>query len=178
MAAFGAQFALRHARLPAPFDSGYDQHVARSWLLWLFSGLCTLGCGPDQPNCTGPHPDFQVKLQLHDRPFPADTVVHVTYGGSGTEDYSLQDQKTNHEVVFCQAANLDCTQVDASVAAAGASAVEDSGVQAICCALWTGGYATLEVRAAGLMTTTYPLTRHDHECTVYQTIVLDSPDGG
>jgi hypothetical protein len=152
--------------------------VARSWLFWLFSGLCTLGCGPDQGDCTGPHPDFRVELQLHDRPFPADTVVHVTYGGSGTEDYSLQNPDAIHDVVFCHTANLDCTQGDASTAAAGSSGVDDSGVQAICCELWTGGYATLEVRATGLVTTSYPLTPHEHVCTINQTLELDTPDGG
>jgi hypothetical protein len=102
----------------------------------------------------------------------------VTYGGSGTEDYSLQNQSAIHEVVFCRTASQDCAPVDASVAAAGGSGADDSSVQAICCDLWTGGNATLEVRATGLVTTSYPLTPHDHECTTSQTFVLDSPDGG
>jgi hypothetical protein len=155
--------------------------VARRWLFWLFSGLCTLSCGPDQAECSGPHADFRVELRLRNRPLPPDTVVHVTYGGSGTEDYSLQDQGTSHEVVFCYATAGDCNQVDASapsMAAAGSSATDDGEVQAICCSLWTGGYATLEVRATGLATTSYDLTPREHACTVNQTFVLDSPDGG
>ncbi len=51
-------------------------------------------------------------------------------------------------------------------------------MQALCCELWTGGFAKLEVRATGLTTTSYDLAPRDHVCTVTETIVLDSPDGG
>jgi hypothetical protein len=154
--------------------------VARLWLWLLISGLCTMGCGPDHQECTGPHADFKVTLKLRDRPLPADTVVHVTYGGSGMEDYSPQEQGATHEVVFCHPGNADCTvELDAgSVASAGASGSDDSGVPALCCELWTGGFAKLEVRATGLTTMMYELAPREHECTVTQTIVLDSPDGG
>ena len=120
-------------------------------------------------------------LRLRDRPLPADTIVHVTYGGSGTEDYSLADRSAKHEIVFCHPSDsVDCsTETDAAslLSAAGAPG-DESGVQALCCELYTGGFAKLEVSATGLTTTTYELTPREHVCTVTQTIVLDSPDGG
>jgi len=155
--------------------------VARPWLWLLISGLCTMGCGPDRPECTSPHADFVVTLELRDRPLSADTVVHVTYGGSGMEDYSLQEEGATHEVVFCRPASRDggLSELDAaSTAAAGAPGSDDSGVDALNCQLWTGGFAKLEVRATGLTTMTYELAPREHVCTLSQTIVLDSPDGG
>jgi hypothetical protein len=154
--------------------------VARPWLWLMLSGLSTLGCGPDRRECTGPHPDFVVTLRLGDRSLPPDTVVHVTYGGSGTESYALDEHGATHEVVFCKPANLDggLLALDAATTAeAGASGADDS-VDELRCELWTGGFATLQVTASGLSGTTYNLAPREHECTVTQAIVLDSPDGG
>jgi hypothetical protein len=153
--------------------------VARLWLWLLISGLCTMGCGPDRRECTGPHADFVVLLKLRDRPLPADTVVHVTYGGSGMENYALAQPDATHEVVFCHSASLDGgVELDAaSTAAAGASG-DDDGVQALRCELWTGGFAKLEARSASFSAMTYDLSPRERQCTVTQTIVLDSPDGG
>ena len=154
--------------------------MARPWLWLLISGLCTLSCGPDRPECTGPHADFVVLLRLRDRPLAADTVVHVTYGGSGMEDYVLAAQDATHEVVFCHAASLDGgVELDATaMAAAGAPGNDASEVEALSCQLWTGGFAKLEVRSASFTPMTYDLSPREHQCTVSQTIVLDSPDGG
>ncbi len=152
--------------------------MARRWLWLLISGLCTMGCGPDRRECTGPHADFIVQLELRDRPLSADTVVHVTYGGSGMEDYSLQEQGATHEVVFCRPASRDGGVAELDAGAAGASGNDDGSVDALHCELWTGGFAKLEVRSAGLATMTYELAPREHLCTLTQTIVLDSPDGG
>ena len=154
--------------------------VARPWLWLLISGLCTLGCGPDRQECTGPHADFVVMLRLRDRPLPSDTVVHVTYGGSGMEDYILAQPHAAHEVVFCDVAGLDGgVELDASSqGAAGAPDSDGGGVEALRCQLWTGGFAKLEARSADFAAMTYDLSPREHQCTVTQTIVLDSPDGG
>jgi hypothetical protein len=154
--------------------------VARPRLWLMISGLCALGCGPNRADCTAPHADFLIELELRDKPLPSDTVVHVTYGGSGMEDYSLAEQNTTHEVVFCHPRTPDgCAALDAGPpGAAGAPGADDSGVAALCCELWTGGFAKVEVSASGLATMTYNLAPLEHECTVSKTIVLDSPDGG
>ena len=155
--------------------------MAGRWLMLLISGLWVLGCGPDRRECTGPHADFSVTLELRDRPLAADTVVHVTYGGSGTEEYSLQEASAKHEVVFCRSSSRDggAADIDASsTAAAGASGTDDSPVEALHCDLWTGGFAKLEVRSAAFTTVSHDLTPRDHACTVSELIVLDSPDGG
>jgi hypothetical protein len=146
----------------------------------MISGLCTLGCGPDRAECTGSHADFSVTLKLRDGPLPPDTVVHVTYGGSGMEDYSPQEQGATHEVVFCRPRTLDGgVEPDAAESgAAGTSGAEENGVDELKCDLWTGGFATLQVRTTGLTTMIYKLTPREHVCTVTQTIVLDSPDAG
>ena len=140
--------------------------LACSWLL---------GCGPDRPKCTGPHPDFRVVLKLSDRPLPADAVVRVTYGGSGMENYVLASP-TVPEVVFCSPAGADGGAIDLS--AAGASGADDSPVEELQCQLWTGGFASLSVTGTGLDGMSHDLTPKDDQCTVTQTIVLDSPDGG
>lgn len=155
--------------------------MVRRWLWLLLSGLGALGCGPDRHECTGPHADFIVTLKLRDRPLSTDTVVHVTYGGSGMEDYSLQESGATHEVVFCRPLGADGTQLmlDAGTdAAAGASGRNEAEVDQLSCELWTAGFAKLEVRSAAFATMTYELTPRDRPCTVSETIVLDSPDGG
>ena len=154
--------------------------MTRAWSLLLFTGLATLACGPDRKNdCNGQHPDFHVWLELKSGRLSDDTVVHVTYGGSGMEQYSPIEQGIVHEVVFCTPERSDggAAFLDAS-ASAGASNSDESGIDKIECQLWTGGYAKLEVRTDGLAPVTYELTPRDRTCTVTQTFVLDSPDAG
>ena len=158
--------------------------MLRPWLWLLISGLLTAGCGPDRRECTGKLPSFVVELKLRDRPLSPDTLVHVTYGGSGKEDYRLAEQGVTHEVVFCHpgvaaqgTSSPQCKyDLDAGLGAAGAPG--DDSVQSVCCELWTGGFAKLEVSATGLSTMSYDLSPREHECTVAKGIVLDSPDGG
>ena len=144
-------------------------------------GLTLLGCGPDRPKCTGSNPDFKITIKLSDRELPEDTVVHVTYGGTGKEDYVLAAPGVP-EVVFCTPADGNGRPIDSSpmVEAAGASDTSNEAVpvRELACTLWTGGYAKLRVSGTGLdADTSYPLTPTD-ACVVTRTIVLDSPDGG
>lgn len=123
------------------------------------------------------------------RRLPADTLVRVTYGGSGKEQYRLSEPNAIHEVVFCRPANaqgepLPSEPIEAGVGAAGDDAgappMSDAadGVEALYCELWTGGFTELEASASGLATMRYQLRPESRECTVRQTITLDSPDGG
>lgn len=146
-----------------------------------------LGCGPDRPKCTGSNADFVVTLKLSDRALPSDTVVHVTYGGTGTEDYVLA-QPTTPEVVFCYPADENGTQLQmpsseqagaAGEGGAANAATEELPVYELVCSLWTGGYSKLQVSGTGLTAdTSYELAPKDNMCVVKRTIVLDSPDGG
>jgi hypothetical protein len=152
------------------------------------ASLVLLGCGPDHRRCSGPpQPDFVVLLKLSDRPLPPDTVVRVTYAGSGTESYDLASPSNDPEVVFCSPATADCSALDqvsgppgalGAAGAAGASSEDAPPTEALSCELWTGGFATLKVEGTGLNDTIYDLTPDDNMCTVSQCIVLDSPDGG
>jgi hypothetical protein len=146
------------------------------------ASLLLPGCGPDHRRCSGPpQPDFVVLLKLSDRPLPPDTVVKVTYAGSGTESYNLASPSSNQEVVFCSPATADCsapTDVSSAAGAAGASNDDAPPTEALRCELWTGGFATLNVEGTGLNDTSYDLTPDDSMCTVSHCIVLDSPDGG
>ncbi len=153
--------------------------MTRAWHWLMFTGLLTLSCGPDSRDCSAQKADFYLTLELKDRPLSADTVIHVTYGGSGMEDYSPSELGVVHEVVFCTPEHADggLDLVDAS-AEAGASGSEESGIDKIVCQLWTGGYAKIEVTTSGLEPVTYGLTPREHSCTVTQTLVLDSPDAG
>ncbi len=146
-------------------------------------GLVLVSCGPDRPKCTGSNPDFKVTLKLSDRPLPEDTVVHVLYGGSGTEDYVLAAPSTP-EVVFCnpedENGNVLDRSADGAAGAAGAagSPGDEQPVAELGCQLWTGGYTKLHVSGTGLDSDTfYPLEPTD-ACFVVRTILLDSPDGG
>ncbi|MEO8906162.1 MAG: hypothetical protein ABI627_31960 [Polyangiaceae bacterium] len=150
------------------------------------AGMVLLSCGPDRPKCTGSNPDFIVTLKLSDRALPNDIVVHVQYGGAGTEDYVLA-APTTPEVVFCFPADENGKRIDRSSTAgeggeagsAGAvgSPNEEQPVPEIVCSLWTGGYTTFQANGTGLDDTSHALSPTD-ACIVKQTIVLDSPDGG
>ncbi len=156
--------------------------MTRAWPWLMLTGLLSLGCGPDSRDCTQQGPDFNVTLELmNGRSLSADTVVHVTYGGSGMEDYSPSEHGVTHEVVFCTPEHadggLDLLDASAEGGAAGASGADESGIERIACQLWTGGSATLEVTTNGL-DVTYALTPREHACTVTQTFVVDSADAG
>jgi hypothetical protein len=153
----------------------------------MLAGVVLLGCGPDRPKCTGSNADFIVTLKLSDRALPSDTVVHVLYGGTGTEDYVLA-QPTTPEVVFCYPADQSGKQIEmpasgeaGAAGAAGAAGITggDIPVYQLVCSLWTGGYSKLSVSGTGLSAdTSYELAPSDSTCVVKRTIVLDSPDGG
>jgi len=146
------------------------------------ASLLLPGCGPDHRRCSGPpQADFVVLLKLSDRPLPPDTVVKVTYAGSGTESYDLASPNKYPEVVFCAPASAECSasaDVSGAAGAAGASGEDMPPTQALRCELWTGGFATLKVLGTGLNDPSYALTPKSNTCTVSQCIVLDSPDGG
>ena len=152
------------------------RHVAP----WTLACLLLLSCGPDRRPCSGTHPNFVVVLKLAARSLPADTTVHVTYGGSGTEDYDLAGTNPRHEVLFCSAKNAAGVTVDASLAPADASSGDGDPalVAELSCELWTGGFTTLEVRGTGFATMIYKLTPEASKCTVSREIVIDSPDAG
>jgi hypothetical protein len=152
--------------------------VLRSIALLSFASVLMISCGPDHRHCSGPHPDFVVVLELSDRPLPSDTVVHVTYAGSGTEDYVLAAPSSDPEVVFCYPSSADGGVLIDNGGAAGASGDDASSVQALRCELWTGGFSELTVHASGVPDTSYDLSPDDSQCTVSQVIVLDSPDAG
>jgi hypothetical protein len=150
--------------------------VLRHAALVTFGWLLLTGCGPDKPQCSGPHPDFNVVVKFANRPLPADTIVHVTYGGSGMEDYDLA-APGNQEVLFCQVADADGNPLDASAPMEGAAGEgNNEPVQALACALWTGGYTKVEVRSATVAPKAYDLSPRDRVCTVEEVILLDPPD--
>lgn len=146
--------------------------------LGTFACLLATACGPDKPRCTGAHPDFKVVVKFANRPLPPDTVVVVTYGGSGMEEYKLA-APGKQEVVFCLIADADGQVIDASAPTEGAAGEGNSEpVAALACQLWTGGYSKLEVRSASVAPTIYPLSPREHVCTVEEVIWLDPPDAG
>ncbi len=163
-------------------ESGHGKRRAGLFLLAaIVSGGVPFGCGPDSRRCSGPHPDFVVVLELTARPLPVDTVVHVTYGGSGMEEYDLAHPRRDPEVVFCSRAGADggaAAENSGSAGASGASGEGADSVEALRCELWTGGFASLRVRGTGLSDEHYDLSPNDDQCTIRRTIVLDSPDAG
>ncbi len=147
--------------------------------------LLLWSCGPDSRTCSGPN--FRVTLKLTAGPLPADTVVHVTYAGSGMENFRLSDQRAPHKVAFCQVLDEDGAPLDApasevtgTAGAAGAGADSGDGAQgvaAIYCELWTAGFTELKVSGTGFATVKYDLAPKEGLCTVDEpSLVLDSPD--
>ncbi len=152
--------------------------MLRDAALALAGCLLLIGCGPNKPECAQPHADFQVLIKFANRALPPDTVVHVTYGGSGTEDYRLADPG-HQEVVFCEPADAEGNELDASSAVEGSAGEGNSApVLALSCALWTGGYSKVEVSGTGVTTTTRDLSPREHVCTLQDEILLDPPDAG
>lgn len=130
-----------------------------------------IACGPDKRQCTRSQTSFTVVLQLPGQPLPDDMVVHVMYGGTSVEEYSLNERSVDHEVVFCKpldekGAELD---LDASLPAT---------AYAVSCDLWTGGYTSVQVLATGIAPTEYSLLPQEDGCTVLRKIELDAADGG
>ncbi|HYP74967.1 MAG TPA: hypothetical protein VER12_03390 [Polyangiaceae bacterium] len=153
--------------------------------------LLLWSCGPDKAvTCSGEDPTFELVIRLTARPLPADTVVRVTYGGSGKEDFRLSDPDARHEVTFCKIADdagapLDGSSSDAiaqagAAGAAGAAAYsgDSNGVAALYCELWTGGFTELHISGSGFSAMDYELVRKKDQCTLRKEIVLDSPDAG
>lgn len=168
--------------------------------------LLLYSCGPDSRRCSGQDPEFVIVLKLTNRPLPPDTVVHVTYAGSGAEDFRLSDPKALTEVTFCRIADksgeplkpsatesMGGTSADGAAGAAGASDTASAsgasgapgtenpaeGVEALYCTFYTGGFAQITVSGTGFETAKFDLAPKDGECTVYEpTFVLDSPDAG
>jgi len=171
--------------------------------------LLLWSCGPDSRNkCSGQDPDFQVLLKLAGRPLPADTVVHITYGGSATEEFRLSDRNARHEVAFCQVADEGGAPLDASAAqsmgtagaagsadaggdagaagAAGAAGIAGAGgsvdppevVPALFCKFWTSGFTQIKVSGTGFATVEYELAPKGGLCTVEKEYTLDAPDAG
>jgi len=150
------------------------RHAALGTLGWLFFS----GCGPDKPRCSGPHADFSVVVKFANKPLPPDTIVHVTYGGSGMEEYNLA-APGNQEVVFCRVADADGIPLDASAPSQGAAGEGNAEpVQSLACDLWTGGYSKVEVLSAGVAPMVHNLSPREHECTVKELILLDAADAG
>lgn len=152
-----------------------------SLLLW--------SCASDghATTCSGQDPDFIAVLRLAAAPLPADTLVHVIYAGSASEDFMLSRPNLRHEVLFCQIADEQGVPLDpsaqesaAAAGAAGASAdsgASASGAQSLYCKLWTKGFATLIVSGSsgGFISKQYELAPKDGVCTVTKEFVLDAP---
>ena len=149
--------------------------------LLALAALSFGACGPDKPDCTAPVPAFHVELTLQAGPLSPDTVVDVKYGGTGSDQYSLAEPQANHKVIFCTPSKRDCQPLDVAgeeAGAAGERASGPSGVESLCCDLWTAGATTLTVHATGLDSMDHRLYPRGGVCTVTRTIVLDGPDAG
>lgn len=171
-------------------------------LIWLsLLALLLWSCGPDnEQSCSGAEPAFKVVLRLMARPLPADTVMRVSYAGSGMEEFRLSAPNAQHAVTFCQVADENGAPLDGSTAevtgatgaagaagatgapgaagAAGAATDTDQPgvVAALYCELYTAGYTELKISGSGFASRTIQLAPKDKLCTVTSNLVLDAPD--
>jgi hypothetical protein len=155
----------------------------------VFSLLFLTSCKdepPVPPDCGGPDFDVIVTTALEDARLPADTVVHVTYGGKLTEEHGIEAGE-RHDNVFCDQTDRYGSPVSTGgqgvsqtvgPAGQGGAGSGSSEVEALRCRLWTDGPATVRV-----MTSLYPTAEEDLRstagaCTVSAKIEIGPSDGG
>jgi len=152
-----------------------------------------LGCAPDASpqRCEG-KADFVVSLTSPTDTFPSDTQIEVAFGGGSTEAYKLTGVN-DPEVLFCETTSAPGLEggaggaggaswaaggwshggVPASITG-GASSAGDR-IHAITCEVWSGGPATITIRAASWHTTR-DLKADPEQCTLSKNIVLGEPE--
>lgn len=110
----------------------------------LFGALTlAVACSSDDdkdPVQCKPTPAFDLTVRAVAGSVPADTLIHVKYGG-GNETYKVNSGNPDEKVVLCE--NLE----------------DDAGaVSAIHCKVWTQSTATVTVTTAS-----FPTVKHDYD---------------
>ena len=163
--------------------------MRRAILLTLLFSMSCKDEPPVPPGCGGPDFDVLVKTTLEDVPLPADTVVHVTYGGGLIEEHGIE-RGARHDNVFCDQTDRHGNPVSAAgqggqgvsetvgPAGEGGAGGVGSGPEALRCRLWTDGPAMVKV-----MTSVYPTVETNLRgargvCTVPAEVEIGPSDGG
>jgi len=161
-------------------------------LIALVVAIAALGCddeGGAQP-CEG-QADFVVTLSAYLGPLPKHTLVEVTFGGGSKESYS-PSLPSDHEVLFCETNSEPtggmggATHTGAGAWAAGGDAMDagaggtggarsERPIRHITCEIWSGGPATISIRANGLLATR-DLEPDSEICSRSESIVLGEPN--
>jgi hypothetical protein len=157
-------------------------------LIALVVAIAALGCDDEggAQGCEG-QADFVVTLTAHFGPLPTHTLVEVTFGGGSKESYS-PGFPNDHEVLFCEinsapsggmggAAHTGAGGVgDAMDGGAGGTsgANLDRPIRRIVCEIWSGGPATISIRANGLLATR-DLEPDSEICSRSESVVLGDP---
>jgi hypothetical protein len=167
--------------------------IAFAWVVVL------LACSPatNAKHCQGVA-DFQLTLRSPAGTFPVDTAITVTFGGGSEETYWLS-APNDPEVLFCETitepgngSNEGGAGASSSDGGAGGTsgswharggATQTGGVNggsvkaitAIQCEIWSGGPATVSIRA-GSWHTTRDLKPDDKQCSLTESVVLGEPD--
>ncbi|HET9932123.1 MAG TPA: hypothetical protein VFQ35_15575 [Polyangiaceae bacterium] len=146
----------------------------------LFATACLVCCGPDskpRQQCAG-KPDFVVTVSAPPGLLPEDTTVLVTFGGDGHESYR-PNAHNERQVLFCEPTRMpggggeggSTSADDQELAGAGGASNPVATISAITCELWTGGPASIRVRA-GELEVEQTLTPKAETCTVWTSLVL------
>lgn len=160
----------------------------------LIAATVLLGCAPEASpqRCEG-KADFVVSLTSPTDTFPSDTQVEVAFGGGSIEAYKLTGVN-DPEVLFCEitpkpgpggneggasgsawaAGGWSHGGAPASMTG-GASSTGGRALHSITCEVWSGGPATITIRAASWHTTR-ELKADPEQCTLSKTIVLGEPE--
>lgn len=174
------------------------QGSMRRLCLALFSGVALLACNPANgaKHCEGVA-DFTLTLSSPTHSFPADTKIQVTFGGGSEETYSL-DAPNDPEVLFCETTPAPGTGSNeggansgeagaggsassnwhghgGALSSGGAMGASSKAISAIHCEIWSGGPATVSIRA-GAWHTTRDLKPDAERCSRDETIVLGEPE--
>jgi hypothetical protein len=161
--------------------------------------LALLACSPatNAKHCEGVA-DFQLVLRSPAGIFPPDTAITVTFGGGSEETYWLY-APNDPEVLFCETTTepgtgsneggAGASSSDAgaggtsaswharggAAATGGTSSGSPKAITAIQCEIWSGGPATVSIRA-GSWHTTRDLKPDDKQCSLTESVVLGEPD--
>ncbi|HWA71069.1 MAG TPA: hypothetical protein VG937_01975 [Polyangiaceae bacterium] len=172
--------------------------MRRLWIA-LTSVVALLACNPatNAKHCEGVA-DFQLTLSSPTHTFPADTAITVTFGGGSEETFRLS-ASNDPEVLFCEitpasvgneggAGGASSSDAGAGGSASanwharggatptgGVSSSDPKAISTIQCEIWSGGPATVSIRA-GSWHTTRDLKPDAERCSLSESVVLGEPD--
>lgn len=160
--------------MPSPLRRPLRPTVSR--LLLTLGAALAAGCDasttPEPGACPPPRPAFSLTIRAVDgRELAQDTTIDVSYGGSGREQFSLSQPRTEGRVVFCETPTDDDRADGGAPDATSIIEPRTTKPTRIRCELWTHGAARVTVESEGLVSRTQALEARVDGCGIVTTDV-------